>query len=555
MKKKSLFLLMILGSLWFSTTLNAQETKKLFVHAYAHLDDGKTWMFTPVFTITIDKSFDCGRIQIDIQAQFYNYLKEAGYKISPNAVTKNCSSTSYNENEDYVRSTMADFKARGNTVHRMIYFSYRHGGSPSTYSTKTSSSGSSSGSSSSSRSSSSSSGSSASSTTPTLSQADLIAVQRAQRSKEEVISELVSEGTNSIVTLAASIRQARLEKQQREQRIQESSLRRQAAEAKRRSEGQERIDEYLPKAEKGDVYAMEEVAGNYSWFMNDEEKAMYWYMKAANAGSVYACYKVIEKLEKKDRDGDRVATAESLKWIPKLIELGDFNYAMLKISMSYGARGKKWYDADKAMEFYKEMASKGSTEAMFTLGELLTGGNEYSLKGKKKLNLTEGLGWLKLCSEMEDSYYSVKAVKELAEIYETGRLVPKDKAKAAEYNEAAKKLQQKLGYTFYMFAVITSEISNKVVVTDIVTCHGGTGYGDEFRGARKKYQELVEKQFKQNYASYDRLDVKIWDVQLGMTEDFNNISNTRASFIRAYTSQGKELIFGNTNFEYDLRSK
>lgn len=127
--KKSIFqtgLVMLMCIFLTSFTPKEKDVTYLYTYAYAHLDDGKTWMFTPVFTVTVNRSTSCSIEYIPIQKQFYDYLKNNGYSLAVNAVTQVCNTTSRNEVESQKNSLMEDFKTRGYSVRVMSYFSYKH---------------------------------------------------------------------------------------------------------------------------------------------------------------------------------------------------------------------------------------------------------------------------------------------------------------------------------------------------------------------------------------------------------------------------------------------
>lgn len=126
-------------------------------------------------------------------------------------------------------------------------------------------------------------------------------------------------------------------------------------------EGDEAIDWYKKAAEQGHVDAMYELG--YLHESDDQQKAFYWYNRAAQLGDCYAiakvgdCYRWGKGVEKNER--------EAYKWYLKVSNNEDF---MDKIGDCYywGIGVKQNYH--KAAEWYKKAAAANNHWASYRLG-------------------------------------------------------------------------------------------------------------------------------------------------------------------------------------------
>ncbi len=385
-------------------------------------------------------------------------------------------------------------------------------------------------------------------------------IQQLTQERDDAVVNLVKTTVNTLDFFLSEARENSIRKaQQRQieyQRAEEERLKREAEEYVNKKNAKNDIEYYLAKAEAGDDFAMEKVASAYLTLKN-EDKATIWYEKATNSGSAKACSMLMYLKENKNSDLDKRHTAESLKWLPRQIELGDFSIAMLNISISYGSKSSKWYDPKKAITLYKQLAELGCAEAMFKLGETLTGGNKYEINEKKNFDVEEGIKWLKLCSEFEDSKWSPKALEEISEIYTEGRLIKKNKEKADEYALAAKELQEKLGYVFYMYAIITSEDNGFAIVTKLLTCHSRTGeYGrsstDEARIAESRFADYIKNKKWEEFINNTKFNYSIEMINWSNQYDINK---KRLEDVRKRVSSGQKVVIKEVDFSYNKRQK
>lgn len=126
MKKIWLTSLVILTCFITSSFKTKNDNKTVQLYAYASLDDGKTWMFTTIFEVEIDKTSSCDRTFFDIQKQFYDYLIKAGYKLKVNAVTKTCLESTRKETNTQRANFITTLQARGYKIEMMTFFYYKH---------------------------------------------------------------------------------------------------------------------------------------------------------------------------------------------------------------------------------------------------------------------------------------------------------------------------------------------------------------------------------------------------------------------------------------------
>ncbi len=385
-------------------------------------------------------------------------------------------------------------------------------------------------------------------------------MQQLTQERDDAVVNLVKTTVNTLDFFLSEARENSIRKaQQRQieyQRAEEERLKREAEESVNKKNAINDIEYYLAKAEAGDDFAMEKVASAYLTLKN-EDKATIWYEKATNSGSANACSMLMYLKENKNSDLYKKHTAESLKWLPRQIELGDFSIAMLNISISYGSKSSKWYEPKKAITLYKQLAELGCAEAMFKLGETLTGGNKYEINKKKNFDVEEGIKWLKLCSEFEDSEWSPKALEEISEIYREGRLIKKNKEKADEYALAAKELQEKLGYVFYMYAIITSEDNGFAIVTKLLTCHSRTGeYGrsstDEARIAKSRFADYIKNKNWEEFINNTKFN---YSIEMINWSDQYDINKKRLEDVRKRVSSGQKVVIKEVDFSYNKRQK
>lgn len=188
------------------------------------------------------------------------------------------------------------------------------------------------------------------------------------------------------------------------------------------------IEELLPKAQKGDVKAMVELAEAYanSWDDGADAKAVKWYTKAADSGSGDAMFKLYEAYNYGSLGLDTDENAAK-KWLDKAVAKGnaealytkgtalfyDDDANGIKLVIKGGENGSanaqywlanhyndKWsdeYSPAKAFSWAQKAANLNLAEAQYLLGT-------FYLKGiGTSANKPEALKWLKKAAENDYS--------------------------------------------------------------------------------------------------------------------------------------------------------
>lgn len=234
----------------------------------------------------------------------------------------------------------------------------------------------------------------------------------------------------------------------------------------------------IERAEAGDVRAQYELAQEYYVGDCDEgckdeddcdEKAVYWFGKAAEQGHVEAMYRFAHCLycgtgmRFADHDGALHYALKSAEG--GYVEAMEFLFDLY----SNGISCDKW-DNKEAFRWLKKAAESGSVTAKFKLGELYIKGFilHDSKNYKFEINPAEGVKWLKAAADegngnamnlLGDCYFNGTGVEKdgkkaiewyekgasngdanykLGEIYRKGELVERDYKKAFGYYEAVK---------------------------------------------------------------------------------------------------------------------
>ncbi|RYY89581.1 MAG: hypothetical protein EOO15_05770 [Chitinophagaceae bacterium] len=253
------------------------------------------------------------------------------------------------------------------------------------------------------------------------------------------------------------------------EKMEAARMKREAEERKLRETISAGITAYEPKAQKGDVYAMEAMGGFYA-FQKNREKAIYWWERAATAGSISACERLVElETTRKERgQGFPLTTITDLgmRWVDSLIFRGAHEAAMNQVLYSYANHeNPKRYDPKKALAIYEKFASDGNLSAMMKLGHIYSGEHDidhweavYLSKDPRKfVNGEKALLYYTMLAKANDSRMSPAALRRMADMYTKGTGVKKDPSKAAEYESAATELAKKLGMTFYLYAEIAHD--------------------------------------------------------------------------------------------------
>lgn len=197
------------------------------------------------------------------------------------------------------------------------------------------------------------------------------------------------------------------------------------------------LEFYKKATDMGSVEAMYRIAkvyDNENFNKNDIQKALEWCTKSANAGNVTAMFELGEYFLFNNKDYD-----VAIKWLQKSSEK-NYVKSFLLLGYCYDNGTGVNEDKEKAIYWYKRSANEGNdTTAMNILGVLYETNEDY----------TQAVKWYKKSAENDD----VDGMFDLGRAYDFGKGVEQDKRKAFEfYKKAAEKgHNQAMGYLAYAY--------------------------------------------------------------------------------------------------------
>lgn len=334
-------------------------------------------------------------------------------------------------------------------------------------------------------------------------------------------------------------RQKRWEKEEKKRELEEEKERKQNA--KYAELAQEVINDWTSCAESGNVYCMYIVGSNYKFV--DKNKARYWLEKAAAQGSSDACQSM-SYLITDFKDANH--TDESIQWLEKAAELGDYSvaYSLARNYFCYKSSG--FYNVEKTFKYFKMAADHGVEEAIVAMGSIHAGEKLYIAKPAAYVDYEKAMKYYQTAAKLNDSRVSPRALSGIGKLYNEGKGVEKDKKKAEEYFKAYEKLKKELGTQYYLYAIVDISTTEKFF-TPIYTI---------FVNEENKYveKEMAEKALEKQIRNTDP-NLKNVTISIVNSEYLSDAKYWQKFHIRGSSYTQKIYFMDKLEFNFDKRVK
>jgi len=247
---------------------------------------------------------------------------------------------------------------------------------------------------------------------------------------------------------------------------------------------------YEKMAEAGDVKAMVYAGAGFCY--TNTEKFYYWLKKAAALNDAEAYW----TLYYMNPGGDPLnimnapKTAEQIKWLHQAAELKN-DIAMLTLWFDiYSMKKSPYYNPDKALEYLLIAAANGNLESKSLLALFYEEGKlAYRFSNKKFKNPAKAIETYEALSKLNDQKYSPRALGAIANMYEMGIGVKKDKAKAEQYRLQQQALRLQLGEVFYIYG--NYRLKGMYYYSAVYQCYAAYGKKDQGVAEAKELLEGV----------------------------------------------------------------
>lgn len=225
---------------------------------------------------------------------------------------------------------------------------------------------------------------------------------------------------------------------------------------------EENFEEYILKAESGDVSAMNSLGVYYELNSKpvDYEQAVFWYEKAAGLNNIVAIYN-FGRCYKHGR-GRPVDLERAFSLFKEAADAG-YNHAQFQVAICYGQGGGVETDQEKAFYYYGLAAAQNNKQAMLNLARRLRAGTGCAKNTKEsnkllnelnELNYPEAINYMAYCYDFSIGYRRnykksfslyqkaatlghVPSIFEVAKCYAGGFGVETNEDKSQEYYQIA----------------------------------------------------------------------------------------------------------------------